>query len=297
VRLFRFFLSEAWEMQARDRAGGLASLTALTAVLFLLAVVLLAGFNVRGAARTLEARKGLVVFLEDGMDPGRIEELAAAFESFGEVEEVRFVSQEEALREVEEDLDGADIVGAMGENPLSPFFRIELTPQAASRTGVVRELESEIGVYKGVEDVLSGGSWIESLEQGLTRAYWVTGGAGLLAGVAVLLVLWNTIKLAFLARRDTIRILKIVGATSNFIRSPFLLLGALHAGTASMLALLLAAVVRFATTVMMPGFRFFPPIWVALFLGGAILVGLLSSYASVEPALRGLERRHEPVTR
>ena len=292
----RFLLSEAWEMQARDVAGGLASLTALTAVLFLLVVVLLAGHNIEGAARTLEGRKGLEVFLTDDLPAGRVEELASLFRSFGEVAEVRFVPQEEALRRVEEELGGVDLSEALGANPLSPVFQIRLTPEAAGRAGVVQGLAEEIGVYEGVDEVLYGEAWIGALEKGLRRVYWATAGSGILASAAVLLVLWNTIKLAFLGRRETIRILTIVGATDAFIRLPYLLIGAMHAAAASFLALLLAGLLRLVLAAMLPGLGFLPPTWAFLFLAGATLLGIASSYVSVETPLRNLERRHEAVT-
>jgi cell division transport system permease protein len=293
---FRFFIGEALEMLARDRAGALASLTALTAVLFLLAVVLLAGMNVRGLARNLEERKGLEVFLSDGVDSLRVRELEGIFRSFGEVQDVRFVSRDAALEEIEQDLGGIDVVGALGENPLSPAFQITLTPAAASRPGVLQELAREMGEYEGIDEVVFGGSWIETLERGIRNVYLTTAGAGLLAAIAVVLVLWNTVKLAFLGRLPTVRILKIVGATSAFIRTPYLLLGSLQTAFASVLALGLAAFVRFAIGQMMPGLRFLTPATIALFIAGAILLGMLSSFAAVEPALRNLERRSESVT-
>ncbi len=293
---FRFFLSEAWEIQSRDRANGLASLTALTAVLFLLAIVLMAGHNVRGVAHGLESRKGLQVFLAEDLSEDRIAELDETFRRFGEVSEVRFISAQESLAEVESDLGGLDVVGALGENPLSPSFEIHLKADAASRSGVVQQLARVIEGYDGVGEVLYGGAWIEALERGLRNVYWATIGAGLLAAAAVLLVLWNTLKLAFISRRETIRILKVVGATPGFIRSPYILLGALQATAASILALLLAALVRLALAQMMPGVQFLPPIWAATFLAGAIFLGIVSSVASVEPALRHLERRHASIT-
>jgi cell division transport system permease protein len=293
----QFFLTEAWEMQRRDRAAGVASLTALTAVLFLLAVVLVAGYNIRNAARALQARKGIEVFLSVDCTPERIEELAGVFTGFGEVASLRFVSEEEALEEVEADLGGVDVVDALGANPLAPSFQVEVTPHAAARVGLVQDLANEIAGYDGVDEVLYGGSWLDALERGLRNVYWTTAGAGMLAALAVLLVLWNTIKLAFMGRLEAVRILKIVGATPGFIRSPYLFLGCLHAATASVLSLIFAAVVRLALTVMMPGLRFLPFSWVILFVAVAVFLGLLSSFASVEPALRTLERRHETVTR
>lgn len=292
----RFFLSEAFEIMWRDRAGMMASLTALTAVLFLLAVVLLAGHNIRGQAHRLEERKGIEVFLSDNVQGDRIADLEGNFRSFGEVADVVYHSPEEALSQIEEDLGGVDVVGAMGENPLSPSFEITLTPQAAARTGVVQRLAKEIGSYDGVDQVVYGSSWLDTLERGLKNLYFATAGAGILAAVSVILVLWNTVKLAFLRRRETVRILRIVGATSSFIRTPYLLLGAIETSFASILALGLAAFLRFALVQMMPGVLFLPILWGVLFLAGAVLLGILSSFASIEPALRNLERRDEAVT-
>jgi len=297
MRLLRFFLQEAREIQSRDSGGGYASLTALTAVLFLLAVVLLAAVNIRGLARSFESRKGIEVFLTADVAPDRVNELASIFRSFGEVAQVDFIPRDTALDAVEEDLGGVDVVSVLGENPLCDAFRIRLTPQAASRPGVLQGLAKEIGGYEGVDEVLYGGAWIEGLERGLRYLNGATLGAGLLAAISVLLVVWNTVRLAFLGRQETIRILKIVGATPGFIRTPYLLLGALHTALAAALALLLAAAVRFAVTQVIPGIRFFPPNWIASFLAAVVLLGFIASFASVEPALRRVERQRDALTR
>lgn len=292
----RFFFSEAWEIQSRDAAGALASLTGLTAVLFLLAIVLLAGLNIRGFAKNLESRKGIEVFLSDEIGPERIDELGEIFRSFGEIEKVVFVSRDESLRQIQEDLGGIDVVSVLGENPLANSFMIQLRPEAISRPGKLQEIAGEIGGYDGVEEVIYGGSWVETLERGLRNLYLATAGAAILAAVAVILVLWNTIKLAFLRRHDTIRILRIVGANSSFLRSPYLLLGGIQSATAALFALLLAAVVRLAIAQVMPGLRFFPPTWTVMFIVGSGLLGIIASYASIEPALRNLERRSDAIT-
>ena len=46
----------------------------------------------------------------------------------------------------------------------------------------------------------------------------------------------NTIRLAILARRKEIAIMRLVGASNGFIRGPFLMEGALHAIIGSLLA-------------------------------------------------------------
>ncbi len=71
----RFFLAEAWEYMIRGRGTTLASIVALSAVLFLLALVLLATHNVELLAERLESRKGLTVFLAEGTVKNYVSEI------------------------------------------------------------------------------------------------------------------------------------------------------------------------------------------------------------------------------
>ncbi len=293
----RFFLSEAWEYLIRGRSTSFASVVALTAVLFLLALVLLVTHNVQVLAERLQSRKGITVFLADGVPEARAREIQGLFERFGEVGSVRLVDREQALSEIERDLGGFPVASTLGENPLPWSLVITLTPAAAGRSGAVQKLAGELRAYEDVDDVVFGDQWVATLDRNVRTLYSANLAVGILAALAVFVVLLNTLRLVFLGRRETIRILKVVGATDRFIRSPFLLLGGMQCFLSGALALAVLAGVRVLFDAFLPGIRFVPAGWQALFLLGTFLLGMLASLVTIEPALRGLETRREDVVR
>jgi cell division transport system permease protein len=293
----RFFIAEAWEYMVRGRGTTLASVVALTAVLFLLALVLLATHNVQLLAGHLQSRKGLTVFLADGVGEERAHELATIFSGFGEVSDVRFVDREQALEEIEQDLGGLPVASTLGGNPLPYSLVVSLTPQAAARPGALQSLAREIRGYEDVDDVIFGGEWVEMLDRNLRTLYSANLALGLLAAAAVFVVLLTTLRLCFMSRRETVRILKVVGATDRFIRSPFLILGGMQCALAAVLSLAILGAVRAFLESFVPGVAFLPAGWQALFVIGSSLLGVLASLVSIEPALRGLETRREEVVR
>jgi cell division transport system permease protein len=293
----RFFIAEAWEYLVRGRGTTLASVIALSAVLFLLALVLLATHNVQLLAQRLQQRKGLTVFLSDGVGPERARELRDLFAGFGEVSEVRLVDREEALSEIETDLGGFPVASIVGENPLPYSLVVSLTPSAAAERGRLQKLAGDIRAFEDVQDVVFGDQWVETLDRSLRTLYTANLAVGGLAAAAVFVVLLTTLRLVFLSRRETVRILKVVGATDRFIRSPFVLLGGIQCALAGGLALVILGAVRVLFETFLPGVRPLPIGWQALFLSGACVLGMIASLVSIEPALRGLETRREDVVR
>jgi cell division transport system permease protein len=293
----RFFIAEAWEYLVRGRGTTLASVIALSAVLFLLALVLLATHNVQLLAERLQQRKGLTVFLAEGVGLDRAQELRDLFAGFGEVAEIRLVDRDQALAEVEADLGGFPVASIVGENPLPYSMVVGLTPSAAAERGRLQKLAADIRAFEDVQDVVFGDEWVETLDRSLRTLYTANLAVGGLAAAAVFVVLLTTLRLVFLSRRETVRILKVVGATDRFIRSPFLLLGGMQCALAAGLALVILGAVRVLFETFLPGVRPLPFWWQVLFLSGACLLGMLASLVSIEPALRGLETRREDVVR
>ena len=70
----------------------------------------------------------------------------------------------------------------------------------------------------------------------LERAIFM--GAGLL-GVAILVIIGNTIRLDIQNRREEIEVTKLIGASNSFVRRPFLYSGFWYGLTGGLLALLL----------------------------------------------------------
>lgn len=293
----RFFFGEAWEYLMRGKATSLAAGVALSSVLFLFALVLLVSHNVRQIAGEIQLRKGLTVFFADGVTEARANEMAGIFEGFGEVSGVEFVHREQALKQLENDLGGFPVASTLGENPLPHSLIIALTPESAARAGSLQGLAHEIQAYDDVEEVIYGDEWIETLDANLRLvrlAILVVGG---LAALAVAVVLLTTLRLLFVGRKETLRILKVVGATDQFLRTPFLFLGAMQCLFAALFALLLLQGAKFFFDAFLPGVRALPIAWQVLFASAAAVLGVFASYLAIEPSLRRLERVDDEVVR
>jgi septal ring factor EnvC (AmiA/AmiB activator)/cell division protein FtsX len=273
----------------RHPAATVAAVVAMTCVFFILGIFLDISYNVGRLVDRLEARKGLVVFLDPEMSESRREELKGIFEGFEEVASIRFVSREEALRELERDLGGTDVEGILGENPLPDALEITCWPEARD-AATLASLATEMQAYDGVEDVLYGKRWVEVLDRGLRTLRRLTLLVGLLAAAAVSLVLAATLRLGLLHRRQALGIMTVIGATRGFIRGPFLLAGVLQVLLAMALALFLLWISVAAGNALLPGILYLPAGWIVLLILAGGLVGLGASYVSLEPVLRGLER-------
>ena len=297
MRQLQFFLGEAWEYFVRGRGTTLASVVALSSVFFLFALVLLITHNVQLLAHQFESRKGLTVFFDEGVAEDRARELAETFAGFGEVGKLHFVDREQALLDLETDLGGFPIGNTLGENPLPHSVVLELNDEVVGRRGVLQDLAAEIQSYEDVEEVVFGGKWVETLDRNLRLVRMANISVGGLATFAVVVVLLTTLRLLFVGRRETLRILKVVGATDHFIRLPFLFLGGLQCLVAATLALALVAAAQWFLEALLPGVRILPLGWQVAFLVIAGALGFAASWVAIEPSLRRLEKGREEVLR
>jgi len=290
VKALWFFIQEAWSSLQRNLSASLAAVTAMGAVLFLLSLLMLLSHNILLLAGRMSERKGVSVFLDQEITPERRLELEHHFAGFAEVHSVRLITREEALRDMERELEGEGLREALGENPLPDVFLLTPNPQADDVT-TLRRLARELEAYDGVEDVLFGERWVEALDQGLAMVYRANAITGILAIVAIMLVLANTLRLIVIMRDEPIAILKMIGATDAFVRSPFVIAGVILCLTGALLSLLLLYAGYRASGQLLPGLVFLPPSSILLFVGGVGLVGVAGSLATVEVSLRQLERR------
>lgn len=290
MRALAFFIQEGWSSLRRNPAASLAAVTALASVLFVLLLFLLISHNILFLAGRLEARKGLSVFLDTSLPEERVAELRQHFSGFPEVRELRFVSRAEALADVEEDLGTSQIEEVLGGNPLPDTFLITPAP-GASDAATLERLAREIGAYEGVEDVAYGQRWIAALDEGLRIVYQANGLTGILATLAIILVLGNTLRLLVLMRQEQLYVMKVIGATDPFLRAPFVAAGALLCLTGALAAVACLHIGYFATREWMPGVRGLPLHWLAIFFGGVLFIGLAGSWVTVQATLHRLERR------
>jgi len=220
---FRVVVGEALTNVRRNGLMSLASAATVAISLFILSVFLVMAVNVDNLVRTIESQVEIRLYLHDGLDDEAIATLKSQAEAHEGVIEVLFVSKEDALATLREQLgeENAGLLEGVDEmNPLRDSLRV--FAESPAWVGTVARSLSELD---GVADV---GYAHEIVERLLRLAGAVRlGGLGLvvLMVFATLFVISNTVRLTILARSQEVSIMKLVGATDWFIRWPFLLEG------------------------------------------------------------------------
>jgi cell division transport system permease protein len=150
-----------------------------------------------------------------------------------EVKSVKFISKEDALKEMERR--NPELVKNLTSNPLPASYQI-IPERGDDVSAIAARLEP---VPPGVEKVNYGK---KTADRVLSVAK-VIGGifivGSLILIVASILLIANTIRLSIFSRRREVEVMKLVGATNWFVRGPFMLEGLITGLVGSILAVVL----------------------------------------------------------
>jgi cell division transport system permease protein len=204
----------------------------LTIVAFFAIVVV----NVQKLANFWSDEIQIVAFVEHEPESARLTEWRAMIGRMPEVAGVVFVDRDEAFKRFRSRLAAdADLLDGFDATILPASLEISLKDSYRTRQGV----DAVVGRLRqnpDFSDFSYGQDWLERFEAflGLLRLAGATLGGFLL--FAALFIVANTIKLTLYARREELEIMALVGGTPLFIKTPFLLEGAVHGAFGGIIA-------------------------------------------------------------
>lgn len=222
-----YFIREGLANFGRAKFAVFASTSAITVALILIGIFGMVGYEAQSVSTMLREQSGeMEIFIQEEATAPEQEALHARIQTMPGVEQTEFVSHEEAARIFRREF-GEE--AAMFEDPtfLPASIRIEVAPQYANPDSM-SQLASAFGTWRSVDEVVFNRDLLVRVAQNrrLISAIGVTlGGIVLLASVFLVA---NTIRLTIYARRLLIRTMKLVGATDDFVRRPFLVEGILQ---------------------------------------------------------------------
>jgi len=176
-------------------------------------------------------------YLEEGLSTEDQRRLLARVGRAPGVDSVELVTKQAALERFQAGGSArAALLEGLEDNPLPASLEISLVPGQRTAEGLERLAGSLEGV-SGIAELGYGHEWIE----GYARAVDLIQGVGFAIGgvltLATVLIVANTIRLAIVARRDEISILRLVGGGRTFVAVPFLIEGLLAGLAGGLLAL------------------------------------------------------------
>ena len=178
----------------------------------------------------------LSVYLYANAAPERINDLDRALRATAGVSGVRFVSSQEARRDLMSDhVD--DTLAALPEQAFPASLEVDtlesLTLEARER------MAQQLQTLPGVESVETYANWSSKLASVFSGGVTAAAVLALIVLGAVVSVVSSTIRMALHKRHAEVEVLKLVGATDSYVRGPFIVEGAAQGALGAVVALCL----------------------------------------------------------
>jgi len=241
-----YFAGEAFSSFRRNWVMSLVAVTIIYISLLLVGAFYLTSAVLGSVASSLEQKVSVQIFLKDGAAAADVQTLQADILHLTNVTGVTYVSKAEALERFKvRTKDTPALIQQLRGNPLPASLEVALADPREVK-GVVTAIIKDPTLAKVIknpknpeaDDIKYGQGTVERLfaATGILRIIMAVF-LGLLMVVSLVLI-GNTIRLAIYARRREIGIMRLVGASNWFIRTPFLMEGVLQSLIGSILALL-----------------------------------------------------------
>jgi len=287
-----FFITEAFIGMKRSGVMIFISVATITVSLIVFGLFLLISANINNLANFISSKLEIRVYLKDGIQEAEVEVFRQRILHMNGVKDVIFIDHDTAWKQFKSNFKNIELTDVMSNNPLPDTFHVYL-----QNTDSISNLSSYLKTFPQVEDV----GYMGPIAERVKLFSKVTKIAGLvlvgLLTVATLLITINTIRLTVIARQNEIAIMNLVGATSDFIRWPFIIEGLFMGVAGSFVAVIfLKASYLFFSVKLQNLLPYFPLVfdsfilslvYLAVFVLGAIL-GIVGAYISVSRTLKSV---------
>lgn len=213
-------LGELW----RTPISSVLTMAALGLALSLPTALYVLYKNVAAVADAWQEATEITLFLRKDLSEPLQQAFAHRLSLQPEIAHVTYLSPAQALAEFQSMADFGEALQYLDQNPLPATVVVipaeeHRTPEAAK--ALLEKLEQASEVSFGRMDL----EWVKRLHGVLALVRDAFAAVTFLLLITVVLTVGNTIRLAILAKRDAIEVMKLVGATDGFIQRPFLYTG------------------------------------------------------------------------
>lgn len=166
------------------------------------------------------------LFIKKGISEKQASDRAELLRELSEIDKVILVPKDEALKDFQKITGFAEAIETLDENPLphvlvvTPHLSLLGNPELD-----MKNLAKKLKGYSEVDLVQMDIEWVQRLRGILRITERVILIISVLLGMTVLLVVGNTIRLNIENRKEEIEVSKLIGATTAYIRRPFLYTG------------------------------------------------------------------------
>ncbi len=231
-------LSVTMKSLFREKWINLLSVLTIASGLLIMSVAFFIVYNIDAATKKLPEKFSMILYLDDNVARDQVDSAVAALRKNGAVASVKFISKDEAMKEMKATLKNSSyVLEGLDENPLPDSLEVKLKKEYAGPDAAKR-LAADALRIRGVKEVDYGEKFLTGLNY--LRTGLKTGGMIFIfiLSTGITFVCYSTVKILFYRRNEEVETFKLLGATKGFIRAPFLIEGAVIGGGGGLMSLI-----------------------------------------------------------
>jgi len=269
----------------RLRSAYLSVVVSIALVLFVLGVFGVLLINTQTITRSVKENFAISILLQDDASTAEVNQFFTSLKIAPYTKSAQIISKEDAAEELKSILD-EDFIDFLGYNPLHDGIELKLKAEFLS-SEKLSALERDFAQKSFVQEIVYDKILVTKMNDNLRiLSIGLISGAFLLTLISIALIN-SSIRLAIYSKRFIIKTMQLVGATTTFIRKPFLFRSMAQGVLGSTIAILLLFGLITWLSSYIPGFAEFQNNYFLLILGLSILIlGLLISFTCTFFALK-----------
>ena len=298
MKLFRMLarsVRDAIKSVIRNFSLSLASISCITITLIIVAVAIMASYNVQNFTKAIEKDMTIVVFLDTEVNEDEIKDVEKEIDEIGNVDKHTFQSKQEVKKQMQEE---SAVFNTVLENwdddesPLKDTIQVKV-----KNVEKISNTAEKIEKIEHVSVVRYGSGMVDKMVKAFSQVEKVTYGIVIALVLVTVFLIINTIKLTISARKREIGIMRLVGASNFTIKTPFIIEGMILGVFGSIVPIVITTYGYMAFYRHFDGFLYSqliqlikpePFIYQAslIVLGIGILVGMIGSASAVRKYLK-----------
>jgi len=289
----------------RNSYVSVASVLVMTITLFVIGLLLFVGVVLNASLSELKDKVDINVYFLRSAAEADILAVKSGVEALPEVEKTEYISREQALAEFRErhkdDQLTIQALDELGENPLGAVVNIKAR-EVSQYESIAKFLESKNALSPGGTQIVDRINYaqnklaIERLTSIIDAARTLGLAVIVIFGLISVLITFNTIRLIVFMSREEISVMRLVGASSMYIRGPFVVEGLMYGVISGIVTLLvfwpLTSWLGPVTANFFSGVNVASYYWhnffqiLLIIMGSGIGLGVVSSYLAVRRYLK-----------
>ena len=228
MRIFRMLgrsIRDAFKSVIRNFSLSLASISCITITLIIVAIAIMASFNVQNFTQEIERDLTIVIFLNNDVTEEDINNVENEIRQIPNVDKssIRFESKQDVKEEMQKESEVFNTVldeWDDSESPLKDTFQVKV-----KNVDKISNTANRIEKITKVNAVRYGEGMVDKMISAFSSVEKVTYGVVIALVIVTVFLIINTIKLTISARRREIGIMRLVGASNFTIKTPFIVEG------------------------------------------------------------------------